>query len=418
MTAQRLSAVSWVTCLLATLASLVLLAMGIGLDTPGDAFVIGVWGGFTLAVASLAFSTVGALVAAKLPENRVGWIFCVTGQTLGIGNLTYQYADQVLYGSAGNLPAGEFAAWLQNLGVPPAFGMLGLALLLFPDGHVPSIRWRPAVVPAIAGAGFAVVGYSLRAGPLDEPFETVVNPFGIPGSYAFLDWTAAAGWLLMGLSFAIAAAAMRTRHRRARGLERQQLKWVALAAAFAGAVIVAVFLSFFADSGFNQLRIAGFGLAFPAVPIAAGVAILRHRLYDIDVVINRTLVYGALTATLACVYLASNLLLQLALDVLTAGSGLAVAASTLATAALVRPARARIQEIVDRRFFRRKYDATRTLEVFGSRLREEIDLKTLQRDLRSVVAETMQPAHLSLWLPAQRHPVTISGRTASKQGTS
>jgi hypothetical protein len=205
----------------------------------------------------------------------------------------------------------------------------------------------------------------------------------------------------MGLGLVLAAAAMRSRSRRATGLERQQLKWVTFAAAIAGVMIVADVLSFFlADdtSDYNTFRIVTLGIGFAVLPIAAGVAILRYRLYDIDVVINRALVYGSLTASLAGVYVGSVLLLQLALSDLTQGSGLAVAASTLAVAALFRPVRGRIQELVDRRFFRSRYDATRTVEAFGARLRDEVDLGALSLELQAVVAETMRPTHVSLWL--------------------
>jgi hypothetical protein len=423
MNARRVTFASWVVCVVATLAALVFLAMGIGASTPGDDFVIGGWGGLAFAFAALAFGTVGALVSNRLPDNRVGWIFCGIGAAIAVGDLGYQYGDQALFGSATGLPAGDVAVWSQNLTVPPCFGLIAVALMLFPDGHLPSPRWRAAVVIALTGSAFESIGYALRPGHLDAPFETVVNPMGVDGAFDLFEVMSSIGWPFMGLGLVLAAAAMRRRSKRATGLERQQLKWVAFAAAVAGVLIAIDIVSFFVashETDLNLLRTVTLGVAFSVIPVAAGVAILRYRLYDIDVVINRTLVYGALTATLAAVYLGSILLLQLVLRTITEGSGLAVAASTLATAALVRPARARIQAIVDHRFYRRKYDAGRTLDDFGTRLRDEIDLETLQSDLRSVVAETMQPAHVTLWLRAQekRQIVTLSGRSTRRQESS
>ena len=400
MTKRRLTFASWVVCVVASLAALIFLALGVGESTPGDGFVIGGWGGLAFAFAALAFGTVGALISDRLPDNRVGWVFCVIGVALSVGTLAYQYADQVLFGAAQGLPGGVLAAWLQNLLVPPCFGLIAVALMLFPDGRLPSPRWRPAVLIALLGSAGEILGYAMRPGTFDDPFITVTNPWGIEGWFVLFDNISSLGWPAMALGCLLAAAAMRTRLKRAHGLERQQLKWVAFAAAIAGLMIAVNIASFvwLPITEANALRVLVLGVAFSIIPVAAGVAILRYRLYDIDVVINRTLVYGVLTATLAAVYLGSVLLFQLVLESFTQGSGLAVAASTLATAALVRPARARIQEIVDRRFYRRKYDATQTLAAFGSRLRDEIDLEALQGDLRSVVAETVQPAHVSVWL--------------------
>jgi hypothetical protein len=401
MTARRLTFASWVVCVVASLAALALIALGVGESTPGDGFVIGGWGGLAFAFAALAFGTVGALVTNRLPDNRVGWVFSVIGVAVAVGDLLYQYADQSLFGSAQGLPGGEWAAWAQNLTVPPCFGLIAVALMLFPDGRLPSPRWRPAVFIALLGSTGEIVGYGMRPGQLDPPFDSVVNPAGVEGGFGFFEAISSIGWPFMGFGLVLAAAAMRRRSKQATGLERQQLKWVAFAASIAGVLIAADIISFFVTSDeadLNLLRTVTLGVGFSVIPVAAGIAILRYRLYDIDVVINRTLVYGGLTATLAAVYIGSVLLLQLILETFTAGSGLAVAASTLATAALVRRARARIQEIVDRRFYRRKYDATQTLAAFGSRLRDEIDLEALQGDLRSVVAESVQPAHVTVWL--------------------
>jgi hypothetical protein len=388
----------WGCTLAVVLAALVLLALGAGHSTPADAFGLNGYGGLAFALASLAFATVGALLVARVPGNAIGPIFCLTGAILGVGDFVFQYADHALFISSG-LPGGEAAAWLQNFGLPPSFGLLGVALLLFPDGRLPSRRWRPALWLAIAGIGLNAIGYALRPGPLDEPFASVSNPLGIGGTFELMDALSGFGWMFMGASVALAAVASSIRLRRSHGLERAQLKWLALAAAITGVAVVSDVVSYFVSAdGINELRNAVLGLGFALFPVATGAAILRYRLFDIDVVINRALVYGALTATLAATYLGLVLLVGLAVG----RSGFAVAASTLAVAALFRPARARIQDAVDRRFYRHRYDAAQALEAFGTRLRDEVDLEAVGSELRAAVRDTLQPAHLTLWLPSER----------------
>jgi len=205
------------------------------------------------------------------------------------------------------------------------------------------------------------------------------------------------GMLLLMTSFVAAVVSIVLRYRAAVGVERQQLKQLV----FAGSLALPIMALAVPLFGYDSLAVrVALAVAFLSLPVAAGIAILRYRLYDIDVVINRALVYGALTATLAGSYLGAVLLLQLALSPMTESSSLAIAASTLAVAALFRPVRKRIQSLVDRRFFRTRYDAARTVQRFGAHLRDEVDLETLGDDLRAVVAETMQPAHVTLWLRA------------------
>jgi hypothetical protein len=397
MTTRRLAALIWGVCVALAIGTLVLLVLGAGEHTAADGSTFDGWGGLSFAAASLAFATVGAMVAARVPGNPIGWIFCLTGVALGVADFGNQYAEQMLFIASDPLPGGRTAALLQELGLAPSFGLLGLVLLLFPDGRLPSGRWRAVLWLAVAGIGLSVIGAALRPGPLVEPFDGVSNPIGISGSLGLMDNFLGFGFVFTLASVVLAAFGMRARLRRSRGLEREQLKWLVLAGAVTGIAVVGS-LALYLAAGIDVGGEAVLGLGFSAFPLAAGAAILRYRIYDIDVVINRTLVYVALTATLALAYLAGVLLFQLALSGVTEGSGFAVAASTLAVAALFRPARSRIQQLVDRRFYRRKYDAARTLERFGSRLRDEVDLDTLGAELRRVVTDSMQPAHVSLWL--------------------
>ena len=284
-----------------------------------------------------------------------------------------------------SLPTGDAGAWFIGWSWIVDLSCYAVVFLLFPTGRLLSARWRWVLWVVAAACVFAIPGQSLNPENPDNPL-TVDSPV--------LEAAFIAGMLLLLVAIVGSIASLVVRYRRAVGIERLQLRQLVFAAvAFVPIMVVAV--PFYYDSVLVQ---AAVGLGLLALPVAAGLAILRYRLYDIDVVINRALVYGSLTATLAGVYVGSVLLLQLVLSGLTEGSGLAVAASTLAVAALFRPARGRIQKVVDSRFFRSRYDATRTIEAFGARLRDEVDLSALSNDLKAVVVETMRPDHVSLWL--------------------
>lgn len=357
-------------------------------------------GAVVAAVPLVAFPLVGALVISRR-GNPIGWVFCATGVALTMSWAGSEFAQRALIDRPGSVPGGRAFALVASAGQVPAFCLLGCVILLFPSGRVSSPRERFLLRGLVAAAVAGGLAYALGEGPFDTPFQRFTNPLGIPGSRIPLSIVAVLSWLACLVFMSAAAVSLVARLRRARGLERLQLKWVVYAGALLAAVFLIGFPTFFVDDvsdTVDALRSNAFTIATAGIPVAAGIAILRHNLYDIDVVINRTLVYGALTATLAGVYLGTVLLLQLALGPVTSGSSLAVAVSTLAVAALFRPARSRIQAVVDRRFYRRKYDAARTLESFSARLREQVDLDALGGELRSVVAETMQPAHVSLWL--------------------
>jgi hypothetical protein len=394
VSARRVATVSWGVCVVLAVPSSVLLVLGPGRSVPGDMF--GGVGGASFLVMALAFASVGAVVGSRVPQNPIGWIFCATGVVGVVGILAYQYANYGLHAVSPPLAGAAAAAWLFNVELAPLCGLVGLSLLLFPTGRLRSPRSRLAAATPVIGIVMMVVGSALRPGPQDDPFSTVSNPSFLPDARGLMNALIFAGWIFMIAAVLLGAVAVGTRLRHARGLERQQLKWVLPVGAVVAAAVLADTISWLIwPHGGLQVRIAAIGVGFAIFPVVAGIAILRYRLYDIDVVVNRALVYTGLTATLAGAYLGSVLFLE---RVLSPSSSLSVAASTLAVAALFGPARSRIQALVDRRFYRRRYDAARTLERFGGRLRDEVDLDALAGDLRAAVAETMQPAHLSIWM--------------------
>lgn len=332
----------------------------------------------------------GALVARAHPANPIGWLFCGFALFTALAELAEGYGH---YAIDSGLPGGVWGEWVISWSWIAETTLWLLIFMLFPDGRLVSERWRLVLWLGLTGTALALPGQALSPGSR-ALFTDGVNPVTVQNDVVELLFPAGMALVLVALLGAIASLGVRLR--RSRGIERQQLKWFAGAASLMVAVSPFA-LAFWYSSSFVQLPMA---LAIGSIPVAATVAILRYRLYDIDVVINRTLVYAGLSATLAGAYLGSVLVLQFALQPLTDRSDLAVAGSTLAVAALFRPARARIQAAVDRRFYRRRYDAARTLEDFGGRLRAQLDLEALGADLRDVVRDTVAPAHVSLWLPA------------------
>jgi hypothetical protein len=369
---------------------------------------------------SLAYPAVGALIASRLPTNPIGWIFCGLGLIYVTQRFAIAYADHALLETLA-LPWDEFAAWFSTW-IGFAFPTLGVFLmLLFPGGRLPSRRWRIVVWLTVFGAAMSALGVAFMPGILLH-HRYVDNPFGVVGviygkltTYGFFGVSRLLGMTLLSTSLLVALFSIILRLRHARGNDRQQLKWFLFAAVpltFVGSLdgLDGIIAKFTTDFMFHPVYILySRGLLVPVlyvevlalllVPICTYVAILRYNLYDIDVVVNRTLVYGSLTAMLVALYFVGIVVLQRVFVLLTGQrSTLAVVASTLLIAALFNPLRRRIQSFMDRRFYRRKYDAAKTLEAFSATLRKETDLEALREDLVGVVRETMQPEHVSLWL--------------------
>ena len=348
------------------------------------------------AALALAFPTVGAIIASRRPGNAVGWLFCAVGLCGGASIFFAQYGIYALVTNPDSLPAGVIATWIATwVWLPSVTLTITFLLLLFPHGRLLSPRWRPVAWLAAAVTMAGTVLLAIVPWDLLNPGVPAQNPVGVE-SLGYLGIAPPVPIFLIGIpTTLLSVASLVLRFRRSRGEERQQLKWFV----YAGVLIVgALFIPLLvpgAASSVLQL------LVMPLLPVAAGVAILRHRLYEIDLLINRTLVYGSLTAMLALVYFGGVAATQAIFQALTGQEQqpqLAIVVSTLVIAALFNPLRRRIQGFIDRRFYRRKYDAAKTLEAFSAKLRDETDLDALNAELVGVVRETMQPAHVSLWL--------------------
>jgi len=362
-------------------------------------------------LAAPAYATVGAIVATRRPSNSVGWLCLAVGLVAGLQDATWQYTIRALEITPGSLPAVAAMAMLASLLLilqsPLPYILI---LLVFPDGRFLSHRWwwlacfasLCTLLALIAVFIYPTTAVGLRA--------TLPNQFGIKGSEHFLDFTQTTVYLLSNFILLIAASSILVRWRRASGEQRQQLKWLA----YVGTVIIlsgiiSFICSYTLVSPYVVFLVGAVGIIGTSIgiPLAIGFAMLRYHLYDIDVLINRTLVYGILTSIIAIIYLGGVFGLQLFLRDITGQTSqpdLAIVGSTLAIAALFEPLRNRIQDMIDRRFYRRRYDAARTLEAFSVTLREEVDLTQISEQLVAVVEETMQPTHVSLWLRQSEQP--------------
>ncbi|MDF2967018.1 MAG: putative two-component system sensor kinase [Nocardioidaceae bacterium] len=354
------------------------------------------------------FPLTGLLILRHQPRNTIGWLLVGIGFGWGLSGLTENYVRLSLLLGSGRLPRPDVAAAIGEGSWAPGIGLAGtLLLLLYPDGHLPSQRWRSvAWVSAVSIIAVTVLA-DLSPGRLTlTVLPDQDNPLGLESAAPVIDVSLAFFITLLWICVVACAVALVRRLRRAHGLERLQLKWLAAAGTVQASLLVlsiaatelAAALSSDPQPAWLKVLDTVRLLSFVLLPVAIGIAILRYQLYDLDRVINRALVYGSLTVTLAAAYLGSVLSLQLVLNPFTDQSDLAVAGSTLAVAALFRPARARIQAGVDRRFFRSRYDSVRTLEAFTARLRDQVDLASVSADLRGVVSETVQPVHVTVWL--------------------
>jgi hypothetical protein len=366
-----------------TALNFLLIALNVSLNTPAYVF----WPELTSI--AVGYSVIGAIIASRLPNHPIGWICCAIGLIAAVDHFGGEYSLYALLALPHPLPGGEAMLWLQGWFWMLFIGLIVFLLLLFPTGRLPSSRWRT----------FAwVSGAVIAAGVI---WSSAISPdvgFNVPPSPVQLSV------LLLG---GVAAASVVVGRRGARRVERQQIKWLLYVGPIffvASGLHIGFYYFWLAEGSLglwaSYLLVIVGGLS---VPTAIGVAILRYRLYEIDLIVNRTLVYGSLSVMLVALYFGGIVVLQQVFVALTGQqSTLAVVVSTLAIAALFNPLRRRVQGFVDRRFYRRKYDARKTLEVFSAQLRDETDLNALSEDLVGVVRETMQPAHVSIWLRPER----------------
>lgn len=378
------SRVAWAFLVVAAAAMSAAIALWVvGVDAPFTADIA------LYPIAYLCFALVGAMILTRQPGNVVGRLCLLAGTIGSFAALADSYA---------RLPAPalaqEWAAVVSVFAFPATFGPIVGILLLFPNGRLASRRWLPVAWLVAMGVGMVAIGSALS--PTFADFRMVRNPIGLPWLAGSVVDQGGVGWLLLLLGTVSAAAGLIVRFGGAQGIERQQLKLVTFAAGLNGVswLIVAVELPGFAG---EMAKYAVFA-TFATIPIAIGVAMLRYRLYDFDLIIRRTLVYGALSLGLGAAYVGLVLGLQALLSPMTGTNTLAVALSTLAVAALFGPARRQVQRSVDRRFYRSRYDAQQTLESFGGRLRDEVDLDRLSIELREAAVRALRPGSATVWL--------------------
>ncbi len=367
-------------------------------------------GGVTAALGAVSAATAGAVLASRRPAHPVGWLllaFALVPQTLT--SAAEGYARYGLLARPGALPAASHIAALASVTFIPGLGCIGFVLLFTPTGSLPSPRWRwwawvAAAVPAAFGVSW-LLGVP-QVDP-DSPLRSVRNPFAVPALADPLQSVYGLAGPLTALTMVVAAVSLVRRFRRARGVERQRLRWLTFAAALAPLAVLVTAAGIVTEHPDVANWAAGLYLAL--LPLAIGAAIARYRLYDLDRIISRTLAYGLLTVLLGGAYAGVALGFG---QLLGRTSSLAVAGATLAVAALFQPARRRVQQVVDRRFDRRRYDAAKTIQGFSARLRDEVDLDTLTAELLAVVDQTMQPTRASLWL----RPPRPTGGGATRRG--
>jgi hypothetical protein len=388
--------VAWGLWLLVVLAEVLGIAFLLANDALSTRELIGA---ATTWIPFLAFATVGALILARRPGNRIGWLCWAIGFTITVGLWGSRQVWEILAVNQGRSSAWVLLtqlgtmAWLGTL-----LGLLPFLVLLFPTGRLLSRRWRPVAWALGLVLGLYLTARLLTPGPIDPGLAgNPQNPLGVESAEGFLRLVQTLAGVTAPVLALAALASLVLRFRRAGGEERQQLKWFTF--------VVAADLVLLPSLGEVAERVApevGALVVFPVtvslIPIAIGVAVLKYRLYDIDRVINRTLVYGLLTMLLGAIYTAGVFGLGQLLNPVTGESALAVAASTLAVAALFQPARRRVQAVVDRRFNRRRYNAVKTIEAFSTRLRDQLDLDTLTTELLAIVDQTTEPTRVSLWL--------------------
>jgi len=352
------------------------------------------------ALNTLVYLAVGAVVATRRPAHPIGWLLLAAGLAGALQLLCGEYAATTLVLGPGRLPYGPTAAWLSYMLQPAAVIILFFLLLLFPAGRLLASRWRIIAWVGVCGFSLGLPYTALRSGPFEKD-SLLDNPFGVDA--AILGPLNAVGLTLILVALLGALLSLVVRFVRSHGEERQQIKWFVSVAVFGISLLfsVSVVSSLLPEGAVDFLANLLWAIVPASLPIAVGIAILRYRLYDIDRIINRTLVYASLTAILVGVYFGGVTATQALFRTLTGQEKLpqlVVVASTLMIAALFNPLRRRIQSFIDRSFYRSKYDAAKTLEGFSMKLRDETDLNALSDDLVRVVRETLQPAHVSLWL--------------------